>query len=90
MPLEMQSKECQKSHWKVVHKRECKTKSDQDPMQDPAAKAHLRDVSRWMNAWYLAMVVCVAISLDLANLEWGRHDTHMYASFDSNGQNYIF
>jgi len=61
----------------MVHKRECEIKGGQDFTQDLVAKAHMRDVSRWINAWYLAMVTCIPISMDLANREWGYHDTHV-------------
>jgi len=87
IPLEMQSKACQKLHWKLVHKRECaEVKSGRDLMQGLGAIAHTKEKSRWMNAWHLVMVVCVPISLDLANKEWGHHDTHVYVSLDSNCQ----
>jgi len=83
----MQSKECQKSHWKLVHKRDCaRVKSGQDLMRDIGGVAHTREIGRWVNAWYFVMVMCVPVALDLANHEWGHHDTHVYVSFDSNDQ----
>jgi len=74
----------------MVHKRECGVEAGQDLTGDLAATAHARDVDRWINAWYLVMVVCIPISMDLANREWGYHDTHVYVSFESNGQIHIF
>ena len=31
-----------------------------------------------MNAWTPAITYCLPVALDLANHEWGRHDTHVY------------
>ena len=31
-----------------------------------------------MNAWAPAILNCLPLALDLANHEWGRHDTHAY------------
>ena len=79
--------ECQKLHWKVVHKIDCaEMKSSRNLMRDLGAKGQTREIGRWMNAWYPAVVVCAPIALDLANHEWGHHDTHTYVPFDVNSQ----
>lgn len=66
----------------MVHKRECELETGQELPRDLAIKAHTRDVNRWINAWYLVMILCIPISMDLANREWDYHDTHLYVSFD--------
>ena len=78
----VQSKECQKLHWKVAHKSICAIQTEQpgwDTRDDPDEKAQAKKVNRWVNAWSPAMTTCLPIALDLANHPWGRHETHTYA-----------
>ena len=35
-------------------------------------------MSRWTNAWASTITHCLSVALDLANHEWGRHETHVY------------
>jgi len=41
-----------------------------------------KKIARWINAWSRGILWCVPTTLDLANHEWGHHDTHRCAPFD--------
>ena len=76
-----QSKECQKLHWKVTHKAICllqTQKLNQNLGEDPDEKAKAKKVNRWINAWSPSMTECLFIALDLANHQWGLHETHTH------------
>ena len=69
------------SHWKQSHKPACvgpAKKSNGNSKEDPGESAQTRMVSRWINAWSPTISKCLPIALDLANHEWGRHETHAY------------
>ena len=76
-----QSKECQKIHWKASHKVVCPQNVAviQCLAKSPEGKGWSKNVKRWVTAWTPSIVYCLALALDLANHEWGRHDTHVYA-----------
>jgi len=42
-----------------------------------------------MNAWTPAIAYWLPVALDLANHEWGRHDTHLYV-FSAPGFKFAF
>jgi len=69
------------SHWKQTHKVACvgpAAKSSRNPKEGSRESAQTRMVSRWVNAWSPAISKCLPVALDLANHEWGRHETHAY------------
>jgi len=74
-----QSKECQKAHWKTTHKAICSTTSDQNSTESRGEKGWSKKIKRWLDAWTPAIIHCLPVALDLANHEWGRHDTRSYA-----------
>ena len=79
--LDVQSKECQKLHWKVAHKAVCDFQAElhkEHLREDPNEKAKVKKFNRWINAWSLALTACSPIALDLANHQWDRHETHTY------------
>jgi len=89
LTLYVQSKECQKVHWKQTHKAACvgpATKSSRNPGEGPDGSAQTRKVSRWINAWSPAIAKCLPIALDLANHGWGRHETHAYVPSSVDGK----
>lgn len=84
LTFDAQSKECQKSDWKRAHKAACvapATKPSRKPKGDQGARAQARKVDRWFNAWAPAIAWCLPIAMDLANHEWGHHETHAYVAF---------
>ena len=80
LTFHVQSKECQTLHWKTGHKAACvpQTQLSRDPGEDPNGKAQVKKVNRWINAWSLAITICLPTALDLVNHQWGRHETHTY------------
>ena len=76
----VQSRACQKAHWKAIHKTTCSTHATirQTLKESPGQKEWSRKITRWVNAWSNTISCCTPIALDLANHEWGRHDTHTY------------
>ena len=46
--------------------------------ETPEQKAYQKKIRRYMIAWTPAIMYCLPVALDLANHEWGRHDTHVY------------
>ena len=81
MRLDLQSKQCQKLHWKASHKAACprKVAFNQRPGKPPEDKKWSIKMERWINAWIPTLSLCVPLALDLANNEDGYHDTHAYA-----------
>jgi len=80
--VDVQSKECQKASWKAGHKTVCpdNVAVNQRHGETPEQKAYSKKMRRYMNAWTPAITYCLPVALDLANHEWGRHDTHVYVS----------
>ena len=78
--LDVQSKECQRAHWKTTHKTICSINATviEDLGESPKQKAWSKKMKRWIDAWTPAIRSCLPIALDLANHDWGRHDTHGY------------
>ena len=78
--VDTQSKECQKRHWKVGHKVVCPTIAavSQTLGEPPEQNARAKKPDLWMNAWASTISCCLSVALDLANHEWGRHETHAY------------
>jgi len=76
-----QSKECQKAHWKGLHKTTCSAQATiRDNLKEtPEEKEWSKKVTRWINAWSRAIFWCAPTALDLGDHEWGHHDTHRYA-----------
>jgi len=67
-------------HWKASHKAVCSgnaavTRSFEG---SPEEKGRSKKMRQWMNAWIPTISYCLPMALDLANHEWGRHDTHAY------------
>jgi len=83
----VQSKECQKAHWKALHKTTCSTEATirENLKETPEEKEWSRKVTRWMNAWTHAISLCAPTALDLVNHEWGHHETHRYALLYGSG-----
>ena len=69
-------------HWKAGHKKDCHANvaATQTLEETPEQKACMERADRWINAWASTISYCLAAALDLANHEWGRHDTHVYVS----------
>ena len=67
-------------HWKRSHKAVCSDNAAvlQNVGESPKEKARSKEMRYWMNAWSPAIICCFPLALDLANHEWGRHDTHTY------------
>jgi len=42
----------------------------------PGEKATGKRINRWINVWSPVLTACSPVALDLANHEWGRHETH--------------
>jgi len=65
-------------HWKSIHKTTCSTQATirQNLVESPKEKEWSKKITRWLNAWSMAIAYCSPIALDLANHEWGYHDTH--------------
>ena len=82
--IDAQSKECQKKHWKSGHKKACPDNVvvNQKHGETPELRGYYKKMRRYMNAWTPAITYCLPVALDLANHEWGRHDTHVYALSD--------
>jgi len=78
--IDAQSKECQKKHWKVGHKAVCSGNKavNQVRGETPEEKAYSKKIRRYMNAWTPAITYWLPVALDLANHEWGHHDSHVY------------
>ena len=80
--IDVQSKECQPKHWKALHKATCSSNAAviQILGETPKEKAWSKKTRRWTNVWIPIVSCCSLIALDLANHEWGRHETHAYVS----------
>ena len=80
MRIDLQSKKCQKLHWKVAHKAVCSDNAvvTKKIGESPEERAWAKEIRYWINAWTPAITHCLPLALDLANHEWGRHDTHAY------------
>ena len=78
--IDAQSKACQKVHWKAGHKAVCPNNVvvNQKHGETPEQKAYWKKIRRYMNTWTHAITYCLPVALDLANYEWGRHETHVY------------
>ena len=78
--LDVQSRECQRTHWKTGHKTICSNHPTptEDLEETPKQKAWSKKMGRWIDAWAPVIRGCLPIALDLTNHEWGRHDTHAY------------
>jgi len=76
----VQSKACQKGHWKALHKVTCPGQATirQNLRESHQQKEWSKKIDRWMNVWADTITCCSPAALDLANHEWGRHDTHRY------------
>ena len=88
--IDAQSKQCQKLHWRG-HKAFCSNNAavTQKIRESPEGKFRAREMRLWMNAWTPAISYCLPLALDLANHEWGRHDTHAYVP-SSMGSKFAF
>ena len=75
---DLQSKQCQKAHWKALHKTTCTTQATirENLRETPKEKERSKKITSWMNIWTNTIAACAPIALDLANHEWGYHDTH--------------
>ena len=89
--IDAQSKECQKRHWKASHKEICPDNVivNQKHGETPEHKAYYKKMRRYMNAWTPAITYCLPMALDLANHEWGRHNTHLYV-LSAVGSEFVF
>ena len=78
--LDVQPKEWQKSHWKVSHKAPCPENAalNQRRKESPEENRWSNKRKRWVNAWTPTIYSCLPMALDLANNEYGRHETHAY------------
>ena len=78
--IDLQSRECQKLHWKLAHKAVCSGNAAviQNIGESPEEKARAKEIRLWMNAWTPVISYCLPLALDLANHDFGRHDTHAY------------
>ena len=78
--IDLQSKECQKLHWRSSHKTVCTSNAAiiRGIAESPEGKGWTKKVERWIKAWSPSISYCLPLALDLANHEWGRHDTHAY------------
>jgi len=73
------SRECQKADWKQVHKAACavNAKAHREYRESPRVKSEAaKRITRWIQAWNPTIAFCSPLALDLANHEWGRHETH--------------
>lgn len=79
----LQSRECQKRHWKALHKMTCpgQAAARQNVRQSPEQKDWTKRITRWTNAWTVTITYCYPLALDLPNHGWGHHDTHWYVSY---------
>ena len=46
-------------------------------------------MDRWTDAWASTITYCLPVALDLANHEWGRHETHLYVP-SALGSKFVF
>jgi len=79
----LQSKECQKTHWKWLHKTACPlyATARQNYKESHKQRVTSREAARWIDAWSPAIAFCSPVALDLVNHERGRHETHRYGSY---------
>jgi len=66
-------------HRREGHKAVCAlhaTWPSQNLRESPDEGEQTDKLSRWVKAWTPVVSTCLPIALDLANHEWGRHETH--------------
>ena len=66
----------------MSHKVMCSNHAASDRrLESPEQKAWSKKIKQCMSTWTPAISYCLPLALDLANHEWGRHDTHAYVLY---------
>jgi len=80
------SKECQKAHWKLIHKYNCAPAIVPDDVDPASFRSHGKIVSAWQEEWRTRLDLLAMTALDLPNNP-GKNSTHcMWLEFEYTGR----